>query len=260
MPQDSVLSTTKHLRRIKVIACEIFHREICLCAANSTCHLDLEFLPKGLHDLPTAEMRSRIQETIDRVPADRYEAIALAFALCNNGIAGIEARSLPVAITRAHDCITLFLGSRKRYTDIFEQNPGTYFITTGWCERGGVSTELRRQTVLSSMGIDKTYQEYVQTYGKENAEFIMRFTGDYLRNYSRYLFISLGLGGEEYWETAAREDAEKKGWSFRSVRGDLRLLRMLCNGEWPEDEFLVLKPGERVTATHDGTIIAAEGG
>ena len=28
------------------------------------------------------------------------------------------------------------MGSRERYQNYFEQNPGTYFRSTGWLERG----------------------------------------------------------------------------------------------------------------------------
>jgi hypothetical protein len=35
---------------LKVIACEVFFREVCLCAATSPHRIDLEFTDKGAHD------------------------------------------------------------------------------------------------------------------------------------------------------------------------------------------------------------------
>src|SRR6056297_1852829 len=102
----------------KLISCEIFYREMCAAVARSPHRIDIEFLPKGLHDLPPGEMPARVQAAIDAVPAEEYDAILLGFALCNNGLAGITARECPLILPRAHDCITLFLGSRTRYREI----------------------------------------------------------------------------------------------------------------------------------------------
>jgi hypothetical protein len=37
-------------------------------------------------------------------------------------------------IPKAHDCITLFLGSKERYRTYFDAHPGTYWYTPGWVE------------------------------------------------------------------------------------------------------------------------------
>ncbi len=37
---------------IKLIACEVFTREACLCVANSPHTIDVEFTPKGAHNDP----------------------------------------------------------------------------------------------------------------------------------------------------------------------------------------------------------------
>jgi hypothetical protein len=59
-------------------------------------------------------MSARIQESIDRVDPARHEAVLLGYGLCNNGVVGLHA-PVPLVISRAHDCITLLLGSRERY-------------------------------------------------------------------------------------------------------------------------------------------------
>ena len=82
-------------------------------------------LPKGLHDLGSDRMRSRVQEAIDGVKASDYDAILMGYGLCNNGLAGIVARHIPIVLPRAHDCITLFMGSRERYITYFNDHPGS---------------------------------------------------------------------------------------------------------------------------------------
>jgi len=39
-------------------------------------------------------------------------------------------------VPRAHDCITLLLGSKERYAKLFGERPGTYWYSAGWLEIG----------------------------------------------------------------------------------------------------------------------------
>jgi len=59
--------------------------------------------------------------------ARRHDAIVLAHGLCGEATAGLRAGSIPLVVPRSHDCITIFLGSRDRYTTEFTGNPGTYW-------------------------------------------------------------------------------------------------------------------------------------
>ena len=111
--------------RLKLISCEIFYREMCAAVARSIHLIDITFLPKGLHDIGQEQMLPRLQEAVDAVDASRYNAILLGYGLCNLGIVGLTARSIPLVIPRAHDCITLFFGSRRRYQEYFDAHPGT---------------------------------------------------------------------------------------------------------------------------------------
>ena len=58
-----------------------------------------------------------------------YDAVVMVYGLCGRATAGITARDVPVVIPRAHDCITLFLGSRARYSEQHENQPGTYWYS-----------------------------------------------------------------------------------------------------------------------------------
>ena len=104
--------------------------------ARSVNTVDIEFLPKGLHDIGSAKMLERVQGVVDRVDASRYQAILFGYGLCNNGVAGLQARNLPLVLPRSHDCIGIFFGGKERYQEYFDSHPGVYFKTTGWIERG----------------------------------------------------------------------------------------------------------------------------
>ncbi len=241
---------------LKVIACEIFFREVCLLVANSPHRCELEFLPKGLHDIGQERMVARLQERIDAVPDQTFDAIVLAYGLCNNGIAGLHTPHTRLIIPKAHDCITLFMGSRERYKEEFERHPGTYYRTTGWLERDD-GEGAGEATVPQQLGMMVRYEELVEQYGEDNAKYVMDMLGG-VGNYDRLAYINMGLECEESFRETAIHEARRKEWNYTELEGDLVLLRKLLFAEWDED-FLILSPGETVRASHDDDVIGREG-
>ena len=193
--------------RLKLISCEVFYREMCTAVARSTNQVDIEFPPKGLHDIGCVGMLERVQATLDKVDEREYEAVLFGYGLCNNGLAGLKARSIPIVLPRAHDCITLFLGSKERYLEYFNNNPGVYFKTTGWIERGEVSGELSQITIKHKSGMDYTYTELVEKYGEDNAKYLYDELYDDKRNYSQFTFIEMGIEPDDSFERKTREEA-----------------------------------------------------
>ncbi len=244
---------------LKLISCEIFHREICAAAARSPHTIDIEFLPKGLHDIGSAGMLERLQAAADRVDGGRYHAILFAYGLCNNGIVGLAARTIPIVMPRAHDCISLFFGSRERYLEYFNSHPGVFFKTTGWIERGVDTGELSQISIQRRTGMDQSYEELAARYGEDNAKYLWGELCDMAKNYRQLTFIEMGVEPDDSFEQRTREEAASRGWAFEKVRGDLSLIERLVNGAWEEHEFLVLRPGERIVARYDDDIIAARG-
>ena len=236
--------------RLKLISCEVLYREMCAAAARSPHQVDLEFLPKGLHDLGGPAMRARLQEAADRVDATQYEAVLLGYALCGNGVAGLVSRTLPLVIPRAHDCIALLMGGRERYRNYFDDHPGTFFRSTGWLERG----QDRDKTAAVY-----TLEELTARYGEDNGRYLIEQFNGYQRNYRKLAYIATGLEPDGSFERQAREEAARRGWQFEIIRGDLRLFERLVAGDWDENDFLVVPPGWRVKPTYDRGIIEKEG-
>lgn len=244
--------------RLKLISCEVLYRELCHAISHSPHTVDLEFLPKGLHDIGCTGMLERLQSAVDRSNGSSYDAILMGYGLCNNGIAGLTARTSPLVIPRAHDCMTLFFGTKERYLEYFQNNPGTYFLTSGWIERGEATGELLQLSIQHATGMDMTYEQLVERYGEENAQFLYAELCDYTRHYSKIAFIEMGIEPNDGFEKSARERAESKRWTFEKIHGDLRLLKDLVEGRWDKEDFLVVQPGNKVAVAHDGTIIAEE--
>lgn len=248
--------------KYKFVGCEILYREACYLAAVSARRVDVEFLRKGLHDLKTPDMVARIQAAVDAVsPADGYKAILLGYARCNDGLVGVTARDIPLVIPRAHDCITLFFGSRQDYQRYFDAHPGTYYMTTGWAERENsgdlAAPAYGRQGVMGELGLTQSYEEMVEKYGQENAEFIRETLGDWTRNYSRLLHLEMGVCDERPFVERSAQEASKRNWRFEVRPGQLTLLRKLFEGPW-DDDFVVVAPGQKIVARNDGRVLDAQ--
>jgi hypothetical protein len=241
--------------RLHLIACEVFFRELSWIASRSRRTVDVTWLPKGLHDLGGAAMRQRLQEAIDAADGTPCEAIALAYGLCNNGLAGLTARTHPLIVPRAHDCISAFLGSRARYSTYFFSHPGTFFRTTGWIERGeSGGGAMGLPTQVGGLALDR--DALVARYGEDNARYLIEELGDPARNYRCLAFIRTGVEPDGSFEERARAEAQARGWEYEVLEGDLGLLERLVDGPWEKRELLVVPPGRRVVATHDERIVA----
>ncbi|HUT89505.1 MAG TPA: DUF1638 domain-containing protein [Thermoguttaceae bacterium] len=244
--------------KLKLIACEILFRELCWAAARSPNRVDVEFLPKGLHDIGQEGMNGRLQEVLAGVDPSLYDAVLFGYGLCSNGLVGLRALDVPLVIPRAHDCITLFFGSKERYLDYFRHHPGTYFKTSGWIERGENLEQLAPQSIQHRNGMVQTYEQLVEKYGEDNAKFLHEELANMARNYAQITFIEMGIEPDGQFERLARKDAEKMGWKFEKLQGDLGLIQRLVDGPWEEEAFLVVPPGFRVASSFDEKIIKAE--
>jgi hypothetical protein len=245
---------------LKVIACEIAVRELCQVAAGSRQLIDFEFLTQGYHDTPAAG-RAEIQKRIDAAPAGKYDAILLGYGLCSNILAGITTPHTPLVIPRAHDCITLFLGSKERYQQCFAERPGTYYYTSGWLEcsqrRGGKGAPwggmaLQLNASLNLMG---NYEQWAQKYGEEQAKYLLAEMSRWSEAYSHGTLIDFDFVKHLRFDEQVRKICADKGWQYDEIGGDLRLFRKLLDGEWAEPDFLVVRPGQKVVPTFDERII-----
>jgi uncharacterized protein DUF1638 len=242
--------------RILLIGCEVIIRELCDAITRSPHVIDARFLSKGLHDLGARSMRAGLQAAIDEAEAqtDKYDAVALGYGLCGNGLAGVEARSVPLVLPRAHDCITLLMGSRTGFERYFQDHPGVYYRSSGWVERGGDLEPLAR----TQTGAGYTLDALVERYGEDNGRFLYDELTRYRQTYQQLTFIETGIEPDGRFETQARAEAAEKGWTFEKVHGDLGLFRGLLSGDWNEADYLVVPPGHRIAARPDGCIVAAE--
>ena len=149
--------------RYMMIACAVLARECYHCAAISKNLIDLTILKQGLHDIGEKKMSSALQREIDAVDIEKYEAILLAYGLCNNGIRNLRS-DLPLVVPRAHDCITLLMGSKEDYLKFTED-----------IIKSDISSALRMIDVLYTEGMD-----------------LYTWTGEFLEYLRELLFMKAG--------------------------------------------------------------------
>ncbi len=232
---------------LKLIACEVLTREICALIATTPHVIDPEFTDKAAHE-QSDRLRTILQAKIDQAAQSgkNYDAILLAFGLCGNATVGLRARTTRLVIPRAHDCATLFLGSKEKFKEHFAANPSLAYSSTGYCERG--ASYLRSGTVPSG----PTYEDYLQRYGEENAQYLWEtLHASYLRPGEKVVFIEIPETKHLGYAEKCRRQACAEQREYQELAGNTRLLRMLLYGDWPPEEFLIVEPGQETVGLYD---------
>ncbi len=220
-------------------------REMSFYAAQSGNVIDYHFLDQGLH-LEPDKLRTEVQAAIDQGTGNGYDGVLLGYGLCSNGIAGLEAKGTQLIIPRAHDCITLLLGSKERYREYFDDNPTAYWYSPGWIDTG---------TQPSKKRVESTLAFYRKQYGDDNAEYLMETLENWTTKYNKATYVDLGVGKRENYLSYTRQCAKEMGWKFEELEGDPSLLCSMLEGKWSDDKFLTVEPGRQVQADVNNGII-----
>ena len=242
--------------KLKVIACDVLNREISYLAGKSKHYVDITFLHQGLHDTPD-RLREMVQAQIDKAnegfpynyynTCPHYDYIILGYGLCSNGIVGLTSSKIPMVVPRAHDCITLFLGSKERYKSCFEKYPGTYWFSSGWIERGWQPSEIKYNALL---------KDYIGRYGEDNAEFLMEMEQSWMKEYKNAGFISWDcFNNNDYYRDFTKNSADFFKWGFIEIDGSYSLMERIINGEFNGDEVLVVPPDSSISPAYDDSVI-----
>ena len=195
-------------------------------------------------------MSAALQEKIDAVDPEKYEAVLLVYGLCNYGIKGLHA-GIPIVVPRAHDCITLLMGSKEKYKDYFFGNPGTLFMSSGWIERSSGADGSLDSSIPAKLGMHLDYSEY----DEEEVEYLKGILGDWVKNYSQYTLIDNGIGDMPYYEAHVKGLAADRGWRYEKAAGDVSLIQGLMDGNWDPERYLVVPPLHKIKATYEDDIV-----
>lgn len=246
--------------KLKVIACDVLNREISYLCSRSKCYTDVAFLHQGLHCTPD-KLREMLQQEVDRTnisgfpydyynSAPEYDYIIIGYGLCSNGIVGISSSRIPLVIPKGHDCITLLLGSKERYSGYFDSHPGTYWFSGGWIERGGQPGEERYNAL---------YQGYINKYGEDNAQYLMDMEQKWMTEYNNAAYVKWEcLGNTDFFREYTQNSTRFLKWDYSELDGDVSLLDRILNGIFNDDEVLIVPKGKKVCPSYDKDIIKFE--
>ncbi len=245
--------------RLKAIICQVFTREMEEVIARSKHTIDLEIIPMGLHS-HGAEMQTHLQERIDVADEAGYDAILLGYALCGRGTEGLQAGKTPLVLPRAHDCIGVLMGGHRIFKAYFQEHSGNYFRTPGWGEFQEAGTSLEPPFATQRRQFDErsTLKDLVAEYGEENGKFLFDQFNDFRKQSTGLTYISLPVASDQASRSKAQSEAAKEGWQFDEVKGTLRMLERLVNGDWSEGDVLLVPPGAIIRATRDDSVLGAK--
>ncbi len=238
----------KKVEKYCIVACHVLWREFCHCASLSDNIFNIRFLKQGLHCTPD-RLRKELQEAIDAADNEGYDAILIGYGLCSNGIVGITAKKTKLAVMKGHDCITFLLGSKERYKEYFDSHPGTYWYSPGWIDTG------------SQPGKDRyeyAYNEYLERYGEENAQYLMETDQGWFREYSNAAYVDLGFIDASQYKEYTKDCALWLKWNYDELKGDNKLMKDFLSGNWNREDFLVVEPGQKIIASYDSRIMDVE--
>ena len=78
---------------------------------------------------------------------------------------------------------------------------------------------------------------------------------DGLKNYRNAAFVKMPFGDNARYSAMTRESAAYFGWDYHELEGDLGLIGRFLRGDWNEEDFLVLEPGETAVQSVDERIL-----
>lgn len=210
-----------------VIACRMLEDELLQAKELSRCSAEIIWLEKQLHTAPH-KLQAALQQAISAVPAGHN--ILLAFCRCGNALLGLESPCCRMVVPRFEDCLqmlrSLSPGSRPS-PDI-----RTLYATRGWLH-----------------GERSFLDEYCACLARYGEETTRRVYDVMLGSYRQLTLVDTGafpLGPEM---ERAQDTARALGLAYNEEKGGNRVLEKMLSGKW-NDDFILLNPGETLTAEH----------
>jgi len=238
---------------VAVLACAVFDIEIEALLAEiqtkfgSKPHLTM--MEQGLHNDPPRLVKE-LQRQINLIEQDpKISSIVLLYGLCSRGVDGLTSERCTLVIPRAHDCITVLLGSREHYASYVAEHPGTYWYSPGWN---------KHHTPPGPDRYNKLRADYVERFGEENADFLMESEQHWFSTYNRASYVHLTVGATDQDKQYTRDCADWLEWSYDEVQGNPQLLRDLLVGRWHDDRFVVVPPKWTLAMTGNEMILRAQ--
>ncbi|MCE0521546.1 MAG: DUF1638 domain-containing protein [Methylacidiphilales bacterium] len=235
-------------QRLVILSCEVLKHEVEAFAKDFPHIVAVEVLEMNLHETPLRLKETLGKKIVEVEARHQADAIALVYGLCGCGLVGVRAANCPVVVPRAHDCVTLYLGSKERYQQQQKERPETYWYTPGWN---------RTERAPSPEKFVRLRREFTQKFDEEEADYLIEEEMRALHTYKTASYIDLGVGDIAEQEAYAKRCAEWMGWNFERRTGHRGLLTDLLAGNWDNERFLIVPPGHEIQHSADAAIMKA---
>lgn len=208
-----------------VISCSMLMDEVTKVCENIDNPPEIIWMKRGMHknsDLLNKSLQQIIGDCRDK------DTILFTYGLCGRSTLGIYSETSRLVIPRFHDCIHQLC--RK------PEEPGHFYLTRGW--------------TLDAESIYQQSQLILRKYGESYGTEILDRLYD---GYDTIDVIDTGAYPIEGVFAHAQKTAELLGKKVNKIPGSTVILEKLFTGNWDKD-FIVLKPGERLSLTHFGLL------
>lgn len=229
---------------IKIIGCSVFKNKLEEILKENSLKVDVELINMKNH-LDPEKLKEKIRDEIIKTEnMGKYKKIILLFGLCGNSTAGLSS-TLPLVIPKVHDCCSIFLGSSKKFYELFETKLSSEWYTSDYLEE---IEKIKKDDPNFHMSYTTLkLEELIKKYGEDNGA---------------YLYETFSVMEKEtiFIKTSNKNDEEniKKLKSIYSsleiMEGDSKLLNDIIIGTY-NDEILYLNSGEKICCTYDINVI-----
>jgi hypothetical protein len=212
--------------KVGLVACDALKNELLRVLGDKD--VPRVFMEFALHEKPK-DMPAALNKAVKEIRDEGAERVVLGYGLCSNGTTGVSCDA-GLCIPRCHDCVSMLLGSPKRYMEMFEGYPGTLFYSDGFVRNTG--------DLLSVLE-----NKYIPRLGERLAWKGVRLE---IANYKYLCLIDNGVGDTEYLRKRVKECAKAFDKEYLELKADLSFFKKLIEGPREEEEFVTLGPGEAV--------------
>ncbi len=244
--------------RLKLISCQALTHEMLVVIRRSVNHVEPRFFPNSLHPFGCRLMRQWIQDLIDSLERDDFQAVLLAYGLCRHGVGGLKARTVPLVIPRVPDGWEFWQNRRSAYS---------FCCRTPQIVRGKDSVPPKKTD-----GANSTPHGLFALFSAKTRRRLRAVTGlsrggrcalkgkpaETQRMPKAPALGGVAWEGGDRLERQAQQEAEWFGWDFERADKELNLLQRFVDGYWSYHEFLVVPPGWQVAANAGNGRLMAE--
>jgi hypothetical protein len=218
--------------QIKLIGCLSTKNEVLETGVSS--FVDCDFLDFSLHAFPD-QLHKELQRRIDA--SQDYDMIILTYGRCSHAVEGLVSATVPLVLPKAHDCISVLLGSDLRRQELSKDNPAVYYFSQGWLEYG-------RDPYAE-------YLEYVDKYGEDDAQYLIQTL---YGTYREAVFIRTNCEAKklEQYRQRVRQIADFFGWKVSEIEGNLALLNAVITRKRHPDVIRVA-PGTPIVLEEENS-------